>query len=170
MREAVALPAAFGVNVTVNGSESPAAMVVGRVIPETTNSLLLLVAEATVTVVPAALKLALSDELDPKVTLPKLRDAGATDSWPWVVPMPESEMFSGELEEFETMEMDPLTAPVPLGVKIAVNVKLWFGLSVVGKVNPLIEKPAPFALASEIVSEEFPVLVSVSNNFVLPPT
>ena len=43
-------------------------------------------------------------------------------------------------------------------------------VSVAGRVNPLIEKAAPLTFACEIVTEEPPVLVSVSERFVLLPT
>ena len=39
-----------------------------------------------------------------------------------------------------------------------------------GKVRLLIEKPAPDKLACVIVTDDAPVLVSVSDRFVLPPT
>ena len=77
---ALADPPAFGVNVTVKDVDWPAGTVRGRVIPDSTNSPLLLVAEETVTAAPEALRLALSVELEPTVTVPKLRLAGETES------------------------------------------------------------------------------------------
>ena len=41
---------------------------------------------------------------------------------------------------------------------------------VTGRVNPLIEKPVPLAVACEIVTEDAPVLVKVSDRLVLVPT
>ena len=79
-------------------------------------------------------------------------------------------MLKGELEASETTETDPLAEPELNGAKIAVKVTLWFGLSVIGKVKPLVEKAVPLALAFEIVTGELPELVSVSDNLVLPPT
>ena len=55
-------------------------MVVGKVIPESTNSLLLLLAEETVTDAPVALGLALREELEPTATLPKFRLDGEMTS------------------------------------------------------------------------------------------
>ena len=79
-------------------------------------------------------------------------------------------MLSGEFAASETTESVPLTEPEPVGANVAVNVTLWFGVRVIGNVNPLIEKAAPDILACEIVTEELPVLVNVSDKFVLLPT
>jgi hypothetical protein len=56
-------------------------------------------------------------------------------------------MLRLEFEAFEAMVRVPLAAPELVGANVAANVTLWFGLSVVGKVNPLIENPAPEILA-----------------------
>lgn len=42
-------------------------------------------------------------------------------------------------------------------------------MSVIGRVNPLMEKAAPVTLACEMVTDDPPVLVSVSERFVLLP-
>ena len=86
------------------------------------------------------------------------------------MPVPESAMFRGELEALETMERVPLAEPVAVGVKVAAKVTLSLAVRVVGKVNPLMENAAPVTLACEMVTEEPPVLVSVSERFVLLPT
>lgn len=167
---ALEAPEALGVKVTVKGADWPAAMVAGRVIPESTNSLLLLPAEETITEAPAAVKLPFREALAPTVTVPKLSVAGETDSCPWAVAVPESGMLSGEFEAFDTTERVPLLEPEAVGAKVAVKVTLWLEVSVVGRVSPVIEKPVPVTLACEIVTEEPPVLVSVSDKFVLLPT
>ena len=84
--------------------------------------------------------------------------------------MPESAMFSGELEAFDTIASVPLAAPAAVGVKVAVNVTLWVGLSVVGRVRLDIEKPVPVTLACEMVTAVPPELVKVSDRFALLPT
>src|SRR5208282_3735519 len=145
-------------------------MVAGRVIPESTNSPLLLPAELTITDAPAAVRLPLSEELAPTVTVPKLSVVGETDNCPGAVPVPESAMLSGEFDAVEAIESDPLAAPEPVGVNVAVKVTLPLGVSVAGNVNPLIEKPVPVTVAAEIETDEPPVLVSVSDKFVLLPT
>ena len=80
VRFALADPLALGANVTVKEVDVPAGMVTGSAIPESANSLPPIVAEETVTAAPVAVRLPLSDELDPTDTVPKLRLAGETDS------------------------------------------------------------------------------------------
>ena len=79
-REAEVVPLAWGVKVTVKGADWPAVKVTGKEIPEKTNSLLLRLADVIVSEAPVAVKLPLSDELDPTVRLPKLRLPGDTAS------------------------------------------------------------------------------------------
>lgn len=122
--EAEAAPLDCGVKVTVKGEDWPAGMVMGREIPERTNSLLLLLAELTVTAAPLAVRLAPRAELDPTLTLPKASVVGETARVPAAVPVPESAMASGELDAVETTEMDPLAASAEVGVKVAVKVTL----------------------------------------------
>jgi hypothetical protein len=81
-------------------------------------------AEETVTEAPLAVRLPLSAELDPTVTLPKLRLMGDTANVPAAVPDPESAILSVELDAFDTTDRLPLTAPALVGVKVAVNVTL----------------------------------------------
>jgi hypothetical protein len=81
-------------------------------------------AEEIVTEAPLAVRLPLSAELDPTVTLPKLRLMGDTANVPAAVPDPESAILSVELDAFDTTDRLPLTAPALVGVKVAVNVTL----------------------------------------------
>ena len=117
-------PLACGVNVTVKGVDWPAARVTGSEIPESANSPLFRLADVTVTDAPLAIRLPLSDELDPTTTLPKLRLVGDTANWPAVVPVPETAMLSGEFDAFDVTVRFPLAEPVPVGVKVAVKVTL----------------------------------------------
>ena len=98
--------------------------VAGSEIPESTNSLLFRLAEETATEAPLAVRLPLSDELDPTTTLPKLRLVGDIANWPADVPVPESAILSGELDAFDATDRLPLAAPTLVGVKVAVNVTL----------------------------------------------
>lgn len=59
------------------------------------------------------------------------------------------------------MEMLPEALPTTAGAKFAVSVVLSPGLMVTGTVNPLTLKPAPGALAAEIVRAAVPAFVSV---------
>lgn len=80
VRAALAVPVAFGVKRTVNDADWPARMVSGRLIPDKTNSVLLLLAEDTVTSAPVAFRLPFSEERAPTTTFPKFRLAGDTDN------------------------------------------------------------------------------------------
>ena len=79
-------------------------------------------------------------------------------------------MESGELDAFETIDTVPLAEPALVGAKVTVNVTLWFEDSVVGNVSPLSEKAAPVTLAWDMVTEDPPVLVTVSDLLLLLPT
>ena len=139
----------------------------GREIPESTNSLLLVLADETVTDDPVAPSVPFSEPLEPTTTLPKLRLAGETDNWPCAVPVPESAMLRVELSAVDTTASVPVVDPVAVGEKVTVNVTLCFGESAIGKLSPLTEKPVPLALASEMVTVAPPVLVSVSERLEL---
>jgi hypothetical protein len=139
----------------------------GKEIPDSTNSLLLMLADVTLTDPPLALMLPVSEALDPTATLPKARLVGETASIPVAVPVPESAMLSGEFDAFDTTDKVALAAPAVAGVKVAVNVTLWLAVSVTGKVNPLVEKPVPVTFACEMVIVDPPVFVSVSDMLLL---
>jgi len=89
---------------------------------------------------------------------------------PWVTPVPESEMPKFESEAVEVMLTLPLLAPLAVGENVTVNDVLWPAVNVKGKANPLILNPAPPTAAAEIVRLDPPVLVSVSDKFMLLPT
>lgn len=124
VRLAVAAPVAFGVKVTVNEADWPADRVFGKVIPDSTNSLVLLLPEVIVTEAPAAVRLPGRAEFAPTVTLPKLSVAGVTDNVPSAPPVPDILILSVELEASEITAKVPLTAPVAAGVNFAVKVTL----------------------------------------------
>ena len=167
---AVATPLALGVKVTIKGMLWPAAIVCGSVMPESANSLLLLLPEETVTEAPVAVNEPPRAELVPTMTLPKSSVDGDTESSPAAVPVPDRGTLSGEFEASETIERVPLVAPEAAGVNVAVKLRLWPGNSVVGRVNPVIEKAAPVRLACVMVTEEPPVLLKVSTRLALLPT
>jgi len=81
-------------------------------------------ADEIVIEVPVAVRLPLSAELDPSVTLPKLRLVGDTVNWPAAVPVPENATFRVEFEAFDTTDKPPLTTPALVGSKLAVKVTL----------------------------------------------
>lgn len=123
-KDAEVAPLACGVKVTVNVADWPAVSVFGNEIPESTNSLLLRLADVTLTDAPLAVRLPFREELVPSTTLPKLRLVGDTANWPGAVPVPESPILRGEFAAFEVTVRVPLADPAPLGVKVAVNVTL----------------------------------------------
>jgi hypothetical protein len=170
-KEAEVAPLACGVKVTVKGVDWPAARVTGREIAESRNSPLFRLAEVIVTEAPLALRLPLSEELEPTTTLPKLRLVGETANWPAAVPVPERAILSGELEALDTTDRLPLAAAALVGEKVAVKVTLWFAVSVRGKVKPVMEKTDdPDQFACEMVIVDPPVLVRVSDKLALLPT
>jgi len=69
-------PLDWGVNVTVNEADEPAPIVTGSEIPDSVNSLFVMLADVTVTAAPVAVRLPLSEELDPTATFPKLNVTG----------------------------------------------------------------------------------------------
>ena len=170
VRLALAAPEALGVKVTLNVADWPAGIVTGNEMPESVNSLLVLLADETVTADPEALRLPPNDALDPTDTVPKLSEVGETANWPCPVPVPENAMLSGEFEAVEITAIVPLAEPVLVGANVAVNVTLWFVARVAGSVSPLIENGADTPLTCEIVTDDPPVLVMVSDKFALLPT
>src|SRR5262249_19042814 len=81
------VPAALGVNDTLNVEVWPEGIVSGKVTPNRANCELLLEAELIVTSPPVALKLSPCVPVDPTATLPKFSVPGAIASAP-TVPVP----------------------------------------------------------------------------------
>jgi len=53
--------------------------------------------------------------------------------------VPESAIFSGELEASDTIANVPFAAPATVGANVTVKLTLWLGFTVAGKVRPLTE-------------------------------
>ena len=147
----------------------PSLRVTGSEIPESTNSLLLLVAAEMLTDDPLAARVPWSEPLAPTTTLPKLKVVGESDNWPCAVSVPESAMFSSELSAVDTTASVALLDPEAVGANVSVNVTLCFAASIAGKVSPLYVKPVPLTVASEMVTADVPVLVNVSERLALLP-
>jgi hypothetical protein len=77
------------------------------------------------------------------------------------IPVPLIWTTKGKLSCDELKEAAPDIPPVELGAKVAVNVALLPGFKLRGSATPLMLKPAPEALAWEIVTELVPELLSV---------
>ncbi len=124
VRLADAAPEACGVNLTVKEAEFPDARVTGKEIPLNANSVLLMLADATVTEPPLAVSVPLWVRLLPTVTLPKLIVPGFTASCPGAMPVPLNGAVRFGLEPFELTASVPLADPPVVGVKVTLKVKL----------------------------------------------
>jgi hypothetical protein len=169
-RAALAVPEACGANVRVNGTLCPAAIVRGKETPLSENSTLLRLADETVTLVPLALRLLAWLTLVPVVTLPKSNAVGVRISWPWAVPVPESDTVNVGLEALESTVIPPFALTADCGANTALKVTLAPGLSVSGTFSPPMLNPVPVTVAWEIVTLAPPVFVSESFNIRLLPT
>ena len=152
---AFATPATVGLNVTVNGTLWPAAIVVGNVKPLTTKTELFEVAPVTVTLAPVALRLPEPDPLSPATTLPRFMAVGLTVScpaWLTVIPVPESDSVVVEVCALLVKVSVALAAPVAVGWKVTVNGTLPPTGMVAGNVKPLTVNTALFVLAADTVT------------------
>jgi hypothetical protein len=85
-------------------------------------------------------------------------------------PVPLKPIVAGEPGALLVIEILPVAAPEAVGANCVVNVVFAPALIVVGTAKPLILKPAPDALAAEMVSPTLPVLVNVTVCAELPLT
>jgi hypothetical protein len=70
-------------------------------------------------------------------------------------------MANGEPDALLTMERLPLAVAADVGVNVAVRVVFWPVLRVSGTDSPVRLKPAPVAVAAEIVTLALPEFVNV---------
>ena len=112
----------------------------GRLKPETEYSLLLELAEFTVTFPPEADSVPESDFLEPTVTVPKFNVLGDTASVPPVVPVPDSATNRLESCALDNTTRLPDEAPVVIGLNDVWKVTLCPLASVTGRVMPPTEK------------------------------
>jgi hypothetical protein len=76
-------------------------------------------------------------------------------------PVPVIWIVSGELNCALAMEALPEAFPPLMGAKLAVNVKLFPGDKAIGSDPPPMPKPAPVAVAWEMVTGTLPEFVKV---------
>ena len=100
----------------------------------------------------------------------KARLAGFAARIPAVTPVPESGMVKLELDPVDVIFTLPLAAPLALGSNVTVNDVLWPAAKFRPAAMPLKLNPAPLAEIAEMVRLVPPVLVRVSDKFVLLPT
>ena len=158
----LALPALVGANVTVRVAVCEAFNVAGTVKPLTVNpEPLALTAETWTAALPELVITICLAELEPVVTLPKLRLVGFGVSWPVgaTAPVPLSETVSGEPVASLVIVRLPVRLPVVVGANLMVSVADWDALKVAGTLSPLTLKPLPEALTAEMCTSVLPVLV-----------
>jgi hypothetical protein len=98
----------------------------------------------------------------PVCTVPKVKVDGLGLSVPaGNTPVPPSDTVKLGLDPEDVMVILPLDAPAALGVNFTVNVVLWPGLRVRGRVSPLEVNPAPVIVAFAIVRLDPPELLKV---------
>ena len=85
-------------------------------------------------------------------------------------PEPETDTTAGELFALLTNETDPVTLPGVVGANLMDAVVVAPTATVFGSVSPVTLKPAPVTLAADMVTEAFPVLLSVMVLLALLPT
>jgi hypothetical protein len=97
---------------------------------------------------PLFVRVALSGLLLPTFTVLKLKLVGlAPSSWVAMAADPVRGIVSGEEGALLVSEIEPLTAPEPVGVKTAEKVVLAPAATVAGVVRPEIVKPEPETVA-----------------------
>jgi hypothetical protein len=107
---------------------------------------------------PLLVKITLKLLLLPSFTLPKFKLVGlAPSKTVAAAPVPLKGIASGELGPLLTRDTDPLTLPVVVGANAALKLVLAPAAIVAGIESPLIVKPAPDALAAEIVTLAVPL-------------
>ena len=161
-RLAFAVPEVWGKKVTVNGTDWPAARVMGNEIPLRTNSALVLVPEEMVTDEPVALSMPGKDAGDPVLTLPKFKAVGESVNCPGVLPFPDRAMLSCGFDALERIARFPEIEPETVGTKTTLNVRLCPAPRVVGRDKPLAVNAALDVPACETITLAVPVLVNVS--------
>ena len=160
-------PEIVGVNATENDALCPTLRVIGREIPESTNSLLELPAPEIVTGFCVAFTEPVSEVVFPTVTFPKPMVPGETVNCPCAVSAPERAMVSAASCAVDVTESVPFAEPPPTGANVTVKVTLSFCVSVIGMDGAFSENPEPLTLAADMVTAVAPVFVSVSVRWAL---
>jgi hypothetical protein len=98
-----------------------------------------------------------------RVSLPKFTDPGET-VMPEVAatPVPLSEIFAGEFVALLLIVTVPVMLPATVGANTTFSTADWLGANTTLGLIPLVLNPAPITLTPEIVTLEFPVLVTVT--------
>ena len=132
--------------------------------PFTANEVLPATALTVIEVLPVSLMVIVVGPLVVfNVSLPKFTDPGET-VMPEVTatPVPLSEMFEGEFVALLLMVTVPVTLPAAVGANTTFSTADLLGANTWLGLIPLVLNPAPVTLTAEIVTFEFPVLVTVT--------
>ena len=101
---------------------------------------------------PLLVRATLSELLLPSLTLPKFRlEVLRLSTLVAAMPVPLSEIASGELGALLMSEIEPVTAPLAVGAKIALKVAFLPARMVSGAVIPEMLNPVPVTLTEEMV-------------------
>ncbi len=155
------LPVVVGANCTLRVLDCPGGRVIGKVSP--------LMVKPTPVALPCTMVKLAEPELVkvrfcrpvlPMSTLPKLALGGVTKSC-GCTPVPLRATVLGEMGALLSSERLPDTLPVAVGANCTLSVLDCPGGRVSGKVNPLMVKLAPVALACAMVRLAVPELVKV---------
>lgn len=119
------------------------------------NSEFVVLADEIVTLDPLAERVAVRVLLLPTLTLPKFSALALETSCPPETPVPERAIeWEGVPQAFEKTVIWPVCVPLAVGVKVTVNVTLWPGGKLIGRLNPLRLNPVPLTVVREIVTVE----------------
>ena len=163
----VTAPVAVGANWTCSARLWFGFSVAGKVPPTIVKPAPVIAAELTVTAdVPE--EVSVTDRVFAvfTVSLPKLRLEALTVNCGFAaaVPVPlRATAAVPPVVESLLMLSCPVTAPVAVGANWTCSARVWFGLSVAGKVPPTIVKPAPVIAAELTVTGDVPEEVSVTD-------
>jgi hypothetical protein len=154
-------PAVVGAKTALNVAFLPARIVSGALMPEILKPVPVTLTDEIVRLAePPLVTVIVCELLVPVETLPKAALDGLVAIC-GCVPVPVRAMASGEFGALLTIEMLPAAFPEVVGTNCAVKVAACPALIVSGVAIPLMLKPAPEAVAWEIVKLAEPLLVKV---------
>lgn len=167
-----ALPAVVGANLAAKEALFPGLIVTGMLRPLMLNPVPDALACVIVTgAFPVFCKVMFCGEVLPTPTLPKETFAGLAEICGCAaVPDPLSAIANGDPGALLVTETVPVAGPADVGANFAVNEVFWPGVRVTGVAGPVMLKPAPEAVACEIVILAVPEFVRVTDKVPLLPT
>ena len=158
----LSVPAADGLNCTLNDTLCPTASVTGTVAPVTAKPVpLAAICETATEELPELVSVTSCVEVLPALTLPKLRLLGLTVSVCVEARLlPLRAMVAGEFAAVLTSDRLPVTVPADCGTNSTLNEVVWPAATVIGNESPLVLNPLPVTFACVIVRLAVPVLLT----------